>query len=63
MKQEPKIRKRKIKYPGIVKDAELLGISRKQLFCVLEGERPSKSLTRRYHELKARQEEEKGGSK
>ena len=39
-------------FPGIVKDAEALGVNRIHLFLVLKGERESASLLRRYQELK-----------
>ena len=46
---------REVKYPGIMRDARELGVSRTQLWYVLEGERESKSLLRRYRALKAQQ--------
>ena len=38
--------------PGITNDARKLGVDRTHLFRVLKGERTSKSLMRRYAELK-----------
>lgn len=38
--------------PGITQDARTLGVNRTHLFRVLKGERKSKSLLRRYRQLK-----------
>jgi 16S rRNA U1498 N3-methylase RsmE len=40
------------RYPGIVRHASQLGVSRIHLWYVLTGQRDSKPLLRRYHELK-----------
>lgn len=42
----------KNKYVGIVSDAAALGVERTHLFRVLNGERNSRSLMRRYRALK-----------
>jgi hypothetical protein len=44
--------KRRSRFTGICADAEALGVSREHLFRVLTGERQSRSLMRRYLELK-----------
>lgn len=49
-KRKGKLRSR---WPGIVRDAELLGVTRQHLFYVLKGERKSPPLLRRYRALKA----------
>lgn len=49
---------RDTKYKDITRDAALLGVTREHLWRVLEGKRPGVSLTRRYHELKAKQARE-----
>jgi hypothetical protein len=59
-KAKPGKRSRKlrgIQFPGITADAEALKCDRTHLFRVLTGERTSKSLTARYRELKAQQQE------
>lgn len=40
------------KYVGILSDAAALGVSREHLWQVLERKRESRSLVRRYQELK-----------
>lgn len=40
------------KYPGIVRDASALGVTRIHLWLVLTGRRESRSLTARYAALK-----------
>jgi hypothetical protein len=47
-KSEPK---RRTKYPGICRAAFTLGVSREHLWRVLEGDRESRSLMRRYREF------------
>lgn len=47
--------KRKWKYKGISEDAAALGVTRVHLWKVLEGDRDSKPLMRRYRELKRQQ--------
>jgi hypothetical protein len=44
--------KKRSRFTGICADAEVLGVSREHLFRVLTGERQSRSLMRRYLELK-----------
>jgi len=51
---KPCINKR-TKFPGITQDAKTLGCNRIHLYLVLDGRRESKSLTRRYKELKKQQ--------
>ncbi len=43
------------KYPGIIRDATELGVTRVHLWRVLTGERDSRLLMARYSALKARQ--------
>jgi hypothetical protein len=43
---------RRVKFPGIGKDAERLGVHRIHLYLVLTGERTSHRLLSRYHQLK-----------
>jgi len=43
---------RKVKYPNIGMEAELLGVTRQHLWEVLQGNRTSRSLRRRYRALK-----------
>ena len=43
---------RRVKYRGIVADAEALNVSRIHLWFVLEGRRESELLLKRYRELK-----------
>ena len=45
-------RKTRLRFAGICADAEALGVTREHLFRVLVGERQSRSLLRRYQELK-----------
>jgi len=47
--------KRKIKFKGICKDAETLGVTRMHLFKVLNGNRESQPLLKRYEALKKQQ--------
>lgn len=61
MKKKPTSQKtiwRKVKYPGIFMDAQILQVSRYHLYMVLEGKRESKILMQRYCELKERQRQE-----
>jgi hypothetical protein len=44
--------KKRSRFTGICADAQALGVSREHLFRVLTGERQSRSLMRRYLELK-----------
>ena len=44
------------KYPGIVRDATELGVTRVHLWRVLEGERDSDPLMARYSALKRQQQ-------
>ena len=44
--------KRRVRFPGICEDAFRLGVSREHLYRVLTGERKSKSLLKRYTEMK-----------
>ena len=46
--------KRQVMFTGIVADAKLLGVSREHLFRVLIGQRISRSLLKRYRELKGK---------
>jgi 16S rRNA U1498 N3-methylase RsmE len=43
------------KYKGIIRDATELGVTRVHLWRVLEGERESDPLMRRYADLKSQQ--------
>lgn len=45
-------KRRAVKFPGIVTDAERLGVSRQHLFEVLRGARKSRRLLKRYAALK-----------
>jgi hypothetical protein len=47
----------RVKYVGIVADAKKLGVNRVTLWRVLAGEWQSRSLTKRYQELKKEQED------
>ena len=48
-----KIRKRRqVRFPGLVTDAETLGVHRNHLYLVLSGRRESASLMKRYRSLK-----------
>jgi hypothetical protein len=49
--------KRQVQFVGICADAVRLGVSREHLYRVLIGERTSKSLLKRYQELKAQGEQ------
>lgn len=44
----------RVRFPGIMSDASVLGVDRIHLFRVLKGERQSASLLRRYRALKSR---------
>jgi hypothetical protein len=44
--------RRKVKYPNIGVDAAALDVTRQHLWEVLQGNRPSRSLLRRYRALK-----------
>jgi hypothetical protein len=44
--------KRRVQFIGICADAVKLGVSREHLYRVLTGQRMSKSLLKRYQELK-----------
>jgi len=44
--------KNRAKFPGIVAAARALGVTRIHLYLVLSGKRESKSLRKRYRELK-----------
>ncbi len=44
--------RRQVRFPGLVTDAEALGVHRNHLYLVLSGRRVSKSLTNRYRALK-----------
>lgn len=44
--------KRQVKYPNIGAEAAALGVTRQHLWEVLENNRPSKSLLKRYKALK-----------
>jgi hypothetical protein len=48
---EPK-RRGRVRFPGICEDATRLGITREHLYRVLTGKRKSKSLLKRYTQLK-----------
>lgn len=54
---KPKKARRQVRFPGIITDAETLGVTRQHLFAVLIGSRPSQKLTDRYRALKAKQAE------
>lgn len=60
--QKTKARKgrNKVRFPGIIADAEALGTHRMHLYQVLAKKRTSHCLMARYRELKASQ---KGGAK
>lgn len=42
----------RVKFPGIGRSAERLGVSRVHLYLVLSGRRPSRRLLARYNQLK-----------
>lgn len=44
--------RRVVRFPGLLNDAEALGVHRNHLYLVLTGRRISVSLTQRYHQLK-----------
>lgn len=50
--RKDKQNKGRVKYVRIVRDALALGVDRTHLYRVLTGERQSRSLLRRYRELK-----------
>ena len=43
---------RQVRFPGITKDAQRLGVRREHLWMVLNGDRKSASLLKRYQKLK-----------
>jgi hypothetical protein len=47
-------KRRVVQFVGIVADATRLGVSREHLYRVLTGQRISKSLLKRYQELKSK---------
>ena len=49
------IRKRQVKFPGLLNAALALGVHRNHLYLVLSGQRTSKSLLRRYRALKTQE--------
>lgn len=53
-KREPRGKKtrRVVRFPGLVTDAETLGVHRNHLYLVLAGQRTSLSLIKKYRELK-----------
>lgn len=44
--------RRVVRFPGLVTDAETLGVHRNHLYLVLAGQRRSVSLLNKYRELK-----------
>ena len=44
--------RRQVRFPGLVSDAERLGVHRNHLYLVLSGRRSSAALLSRYHTLK-----------
>jgi hypothetical protein len=44
--------RRVVRFPGLVTDAEHLGVHRNHLYLVLTGKRVSHTLTARYHQMK-----------
>lgn len=52
-----KPKRRKVKFPGICADAQILGCHRVHLYEVLTGKRTSHSLKQRYHAMKKGGEE------
>lgn len=44
--------RRQVRFPGLVTDAETLGVHRNHLYLVLAGKRISADLTKRYRALK-----------
>lgn len=50
--------RRKVRYPGIVTDAEALNVTHQHLRLVLDGKRASKPLIARYRALKEQQQKE-----
>jgi hypothetical protein len=57
LREEKSERKRRVRFPGICEDAFRLGVTREHLYRVLIGERQSKSLLKRYRELKGHETE------
>lgn len=51
--QKPKKQSPLTRFPGLIADAEALGVHRTHLYLVLSGQRTSASLLRRYRALKA----------
>ena len=53
-KREARVKKtrRVVRFPGLVTDAETLGVHRNHLYLVLSGQRSSISLLQKYRELK-----------
>lgn len=54
-KKGSKLGRHVTRFPGIVQDAELLGVTRTHLYLVLTGQRGSASLMQRYRKLKRNQ--------
>lgn len=44
--------KGRVRFPGIIEDAQVLGVDRTHLYRVLTGQRPSKRLLAAYKNLK-----------
>lgn len=52
-KGRPEKYRRSVRFPGLLNDAQALGVHRNHLYLVLSGRRVSASLLHRYQQLKA----------
>lgn len=50
------IKKRQVRFPGLINHAAALDVHRNHLYLVLSGKRTSKTLMKRYHELQKREQ-------